>query len=149
MKPLPPDVRVSETPVTVRSYELDSFGHVNHAVFLNYFELGRFEALREGGFPYQRIVERGWGVYVVRIEVDYLAEARLDDRLLVRTWLEGYRRSSTILGQEIVPLDDAGRTLARARVTAVWVGADRRPMKVPDEVHAALGPPASPPADRP
>ena len=131
--------RFAEAFVEVRSYELDSFGHANHAVFLNYLEYARFEALRQGGFPYEDLVARGWGVYVVRIEVDYLKEARLGERLLVRTWPAGSRRSSMVLAQEIRRADEPTAVLARARVTAVWVGPDRRPIRVPREVRVALG----------
>lgn len=123
----------------VRSYELDSFGHANHAVFLNYLEFARFEALRNGGFPYEEIISRGWGVYVVRVEVDYLKEARLGERLRVRTWAEGYKRSSMALAQQVVRDADPSVEVLRARVTAVWVGTDRRPMRVPEEIREALG----------
>jgi YbgC/YbaW family acyl-CoA thioester hydrolase len=139
-----PKTRQAETEIVVRSYELDSFSHVNHAVFLNYLEYARFEALRTGGLTREFMAERGWGVYVVRIEVDYLKEARMDDRLLVRTRLGGYRRTSMLLIQEVVrPGDDPedeDETLIQAKVHAVWVDANRRPMRVPAEVKAALGP---------
>lgn len=135
----PQDRPVSTSVVEVRSYELDSFGHANHAVFLNWLEYGRFEALRRVGFPYEDIVARGWGIYVVRIEVDYLREARLAERLLVRTWADGYRRTSMVLAQQIVVEADPTLEVARARVTAVWVGADRRPLRVPEEVRRVLG----------
>jgi YbgC/YbaW family acyl-CoA thioester hydrolase len=125
--------------VDVRSYELDSFGHANHAVFLNYLEAARFEALAGAGFPYDEIRGRGWGIYVVRIEVDYLKEARLGDRLLVRTWAEEYRRTSMVLAQQIVRASDETVEVARARVTAVWVDQDGRPMRVPPDVRLALG----------
>jgi YbgC/YbaW family acyl-CoA thioester hydrolase len=135
----PLDRPVSTTLVEVRSYELDSFGHANHAVYLNWLEYARFVALARVGFPYERIIERGWGIYVVRIEVDYVREARLGERLLVRTWAEGYRRSSMLLAQQIVVEADPALEVARARVTAVWVGADHRPMRVPPEIRRALG----------
>lgn len=138
--PSPPrDRPVSSSLVEVRSYELDSFGHANHAVFLNYLEFARFEALKGAGFPYQDIVARGWGIYVVRIEVDYLKEARLGQRLLVRTWAGGYKRSSMTLVQQITLDADPSVEVARARVTAVWIGPDGRPMRVPPEVRLALG----------
>lgn len=135
----PEGTPVAETTVEVRSYELDSFGHANHAVFLNYLEFARFEALREGGFPYEELVARGWGVYVVRVEIDYVSEARLGQRLDIRTWAQASRRTSLVLGQEIRAQDDPDRAIARALVTTVWVGPDRRPMRVPDEVREALG----------
>jgi YbgC/YbaW family acyl-CoA thioester hydrolase len=129
---------VAETTVDVRSYELDSFAHVNHAVFLNYLEYARFDTLRQGGFPYQEIIARGWGVYVVRIEIDYLKEARLGDTLRIRTWAHAQKRSSLVLAQVIVRHDDPDVVVARALVTAVWVDNARRPMRVPAEVTEAF-----------
>ncbi|MHB1191631.1 MAG: acyl-CoA thioesterase [Longimicrobiales bacterium] len=137
---LPPTDRpVATSVVEVRSYELDSFGHANHAVFLNWLEYGRFGALDRAGFPYHAIIARGWGIYVVRLEVDYLREARLGERLLVRTWADGYRRTSMVLAQQIVLEEDPAVEVARARVTAVWVGPDRRPLRVPEEIRHVLG----------
>ena len=135
----PEGTPVSETEIEVRSYELDSFGHANHAVFLNYLEHGRFQALRDWGFPYEALVARGWGVYVVRIEVDYLKEARLGQRLRIRTWTQGFRRTSMVLAQDMRDAGDSAE-VARALVTAVFVGEDRRPMRVPDPIrHAFAG----------
>ena len=129
---------VAETPITVRSPEIDSFGHVNHAVFLHYLEHARYEALEAAGFSWPVLTERDWRIFVVRIEVDYVSEAKRGDRLLVRTWAEGFRRTMMVLAQEIVRADDPTVTLTRARVTAVWMGPDRRPMRVPEEVRAGL-----------
>ena len=125
--------------LTVRSYELDSFGHVNHAVLLHYLEHARFIALEEGGFGHAELERRGWGVFVVRVEVDYLGEVLLGDELVVRTSADEPRRSSMVLTQEIVREDEPEKALLRARITAVWVGEDRRPMRVPEEVRAAFG----------
>ncbi len=131
---------VAETVITVRSGEIDSFGHVNHAVFLHYFEHARYEALEAAGFRWPLLQENDWQIYVVRIEVDYLAQGRRGDTLQVRTWAADFRRTTMILAQEIVRDDGpSGLTvLARARVTAVWIGPDRRPMRVPPFVRAGL-----------
>jgi YbgC/YbaW family acyl-CoA thioester hydrolase len=130
--------RVSETIVSVRMPELDSFGHVNHAVFLAYLEHGRFQALKEAGFAWGLLAERDWSIFVVRIEVDYLAEATREDVLLVRTWAESFRRTRMVLAQEIVRADDTDRVVVRAKVTAVWIGPNRKPMRVPEDVRAGL-----------
>lgn len=136
--PPSPDTPVSEITIGVRTSELDSFGHVNHAVYLNYFEHARFEALADAGFAWGILAERDWAIFVVRIEVDYLAEARRDDKLLVRTWADSFRRTSMLLAQEMVRADDPDSVVARARVTAVWIGPDRKPMRVPEEVRRGL-----------
>ena len=131
---------MSTTRIGVRTSELDSFGHVNHAVFLNYFEHARFEALTDAGFSWSVLGERGWAIFVVRIEVDYLAEARREDELKIRTWAESFRRTRMVLAQTMARVDDPETVVARARVTAVWIGRGRKPIRVPDEVRQALGP---------
>ena len=129
---------VARTPIAVRTSELDSFGHVNHAVYLTYFEHARFQALKEAGFDWDVLDERGWAIFVVRIEVDYLAEAKREDELMIRTWADSFRRTSMVLGQEILRDDGSGTVVARARVTAVWIGPNRKPMRVPEEVREGL-----------
>jgi YbgC/YbaW family acyl-CoA thioester hydrolase len=135
-----PEAPVWETAIPVRSGEIDSFGHVNHAVYLHYLEHARYEALEGAGFRWPLLEENDWQIYVVRIEVDYVAQARRGEVLRVRTWAEGFRRTTMILGQEIVRDDGAQdpTVLARARVTAVWIGPDRRPMRVPEFVRSGL-----------
>lgn len=135
----PQDRPVSRSVVEVRSYELDAFGHANHAVFLNYLEFARFEALANVGFPFAEIFRRGWGIYVVRVEVDYLKEARLGEGLLIDTWADSYKRSSMVLVQRVTREADPSVEVARGRITAVWVGTDRRPLRVPTEIRRALG----------
>jgi len=132
------DTPVAETTIGVRTSELDSFGHVNHAVYLNYFEHARFEALAEAGFSWGVLAERQWAIFVVRIEVDYLAEAKREDDLRIRTWADSFRRTSMVLAQEMVRADDPSIVVARALVTAVWIGPDRKPMRVPEDVRAGL-----------
>lgn len=134
----PLGVPVSETVIGVRMPELDSFGHVNHAVFLNYLEHARFKALREAGFSWDVLDERQWSIFVVRIEVDYLAEATRGDRLLIRTWADSFRRTSMVLAQEIVRAGDPDTVVARSRVTAVWIGPDRKPMRLPPGLKIGL-----------
>lgn len=137
-QPPAPGTPVAETVIVVRTSELDSFGHVNHAVYLNYFEHARFEALARAGFSWGVLAERGWAIFVVRIEVDYLAEATREDELLIRTWAAAFRRTSMVLAQEMVRADDPTKAVARARVTAVWIGPGRKPMRVPEDVRAGL-----------
>lgn len=131
--------------IPVRSYELDSFGHVNHAVYLNYFEHARFETLRAGGFSPETLAERGEGVHVVRIEVDYRRELRLGDSVRVATGVREFRNSSMTLEQVAYRDGDPDHVFAQAAVVAVWIGRDGRPMRIPADVRAALEPVAGDP----
>lgn len=140
MTPSGEAVPVAETVLAVRNPELDSFGHVNHAVFLTYLEHARYLALEEAGFDWSSLDDEGWRIFVVRIEVDYLAQATRGDELLIRTWAEpeSFRRTTMVLVQEIVRADDPETVVTRARVTAVWIDPRGRPMRVPDHVRAGL-----------
>jgi acyl-CoA thioester hydrolase len=136
----------------VRSYELDALGHANHAVYLNWFEQGRWDILAEAGLPAAEILRRGWGIHVVRIEVDYRAECRLGDEIRIRTRVESMRNSSMILVQSLErraaadpegPEDPEASNrpwvdAAAARVVAVWIGTDHRPMRIPGEIRSRL-----------
>ena len=131
--------RVFESRFRVRSYELDGFAHLNHAVFLNWFEQARFDVFEAGGFPAPEIQGRGWGVYVVKIEVEFLKEARFGDELVIRSWVEDVGRSSMTFHQVASPAPQPDVVSAEARVRAVWIGPDRRPARIPAEVRTALG----------
>ncbi|MSR36956.1 MAG: acyl-CoA thioesterase [Gemmatimonadetes bacterium] len=129
---------VFESRFRVRSYELDSFAHVNHSVFLNWFEQARFDAFEQAGFPWPEIQARGWGVYVVKLEIEYLKEARLGDELVVRTQVAELGRTSMLFHQVASAAGTPEIASAEARVRAVFIGSDRRPARIPAEVRTAL-----------
>tara|TARA_B100000530_G_scaffold320406_1_gene253723 strand:- start:560 stop:982 length:423 start_codon:yes stop_codon:yes gene_type:complete len=129
----------AQTHLKVRSYELDSYGHVNHAVYLNYFEAARFEAMEALGLSRSSMFERGLKIYVVRIEVDYLAQVFFGDALTIETTFEKLRRSSLSFHQSAVavsPERASGPTVvARASVRSVWVSSeDGSPCQIPPEI---------------
>jgi YbgC/YbaW family acyl-CoA thioester hydrolase len=134
-------MRVFHRDLTVRSYELDVFGHVNHAVYLNYLELARFDALEEGGFPPQMLEENGWAIHVVRVEVDYLKPTFQGQILRVQTQVERFRNTSMTIAQEIRRLVDGPNAdpALRSRVTIVWIGQDGRPVRIPAQARQSLG----------
>ena len=129
-----------ETRFHVRSYELDGFGHLNHAVYLNYFEQARFDALAAAGLSAEWLVQRGRAVHVVRIEVDYRKEARMGQDLLVLTRVAEVRNSSMTLEQRAVDPTRPATVFADGRVVVVWIGPNGRPAKIPAEARTALSP---------
>lgn len=73
------------TNLTVRSYECDSYSHVNNAVYLNYLETARMDYLHQIGFNYKGIVEAGYYLYITHIDIFYKNSAFLDDNLIIET----------------------------------------------------------------
>jgi thioesterase-3 len=74
-------MKLFSTKHKVRSYECDSYGHVNNAVYLNYLEFGRMEALWQLGFTLDSMKKYGYLVVVRRIEVDYLNPLFIGDEI--------------------------------------------------------------------
>ena len=121
----------SERILQVRTYECDSYGHVNNANYLNYLEYARYELLKDIGFDYIKAIDAGFGVYIARIEIDYKRPAITDDRLTIKTWPLKRGAASGVLAQEISRGDDI---LIQANVTWVFVDAKTgMPVKIPKE----------------
>lgn len=129
--------RVFESRFRVRSYELDGFGHVNHAVFFNWFEQARFECLSQGGLDPTLLAERGWAVVVVHAEADFRKEVRLGDEVTVRSWVTATKKTSMVLHHDVVR-EEGSAILAEGSVVVVWLDADAGPIRIPDAVRKAF-----------
>lgn len=114
--------------MTVRTYECDSYGHVNNATYLNYLEVARYEFLKDIHFDYHGMIEAGYGVYIARVEIDYKKSARVDDRLLILSWPVKKGAVSGIIAQEIRRGD---AIIAEAKVTWAFVDSKGIPVKIP------------------
>jgi len=123
--------------IEVRGYELDSFGHVNHAVYLSYFEHARWQALWAAGLDPGRFRRGEIGVYVVRVEADFTAELSLGDSLRIETAAEELRNSSMTLHQTAHRVRD-DKVSATLRVTLAWVNSSGRPTRMPEDARAGL-----------
>jgi len=69
-------------------------GVVYYGHYLVYFERARTALLRELGFPYTEMEDRGYGLPVVEAHVEYKASARYDDLLDITgriAWVKGVR----------------------------------------------------------
>lgn len=69
--------------VEVRTYELDSYGHVNNAVYLNYFEYTRIKFLNEIGFDFKGLTDEGYYLYVTKTTISYKHSVVLNDVLTI------------------------------------------------------------------
>jgi acyl-CoA thioester hydrolase len=79
-------------PVTVRGYELDANGHMNQAVYHQYAEHARWEAMRAAGLVPDKLLQAGLGPIVLESTVKHLRELHLGDEVTVTcefAWGEG------------------------------------------------------------
>ncbi len=67
--------------VTVRGYELDTQGHLNQAVYLQYAEHARWELLRAAGIGQDQLLASGVGPVALETTVRYRKELRGGDEV--------------------------------------------------------------------
>ena len=128
------------TVIEVRGYELDSFGHVNNAIYLNWIEHARWELFRGRGF--ERLLG---GVQTVlrHTELDFRAETFFGDRLRISMWPRRVGTTSFTLGSmiriESAPQPERpGKTVLVASSTLVCVAPGRGKVPVPQAVRAVF-----------
>lgn len=78
------------TSFRVRYQESDQMGVVYHANYLNWFEIGRTEMIRELGFTYRGMEEEGVLLPVLDLDIQYRRPARYDDRVTVFTRMTAF-----------------------------------------------------------
>ncbi|MBR7063679.1 MAG: acyl-CoA thioesterase [Treponema sp.] len=116
--------------LTVRTYECDSYGHVNNAVYLNYLEYGRMEYLHQIKFDYENLVKQGYYLYITHIDIRYKASAFLDDKLFVDVEPVSLKTVTGTFHQTVRKED--GTVCAEADVT--WASVkDGKPAKIPEQ----------------
>jgi acyl-CoA thioester hydrolase len=81
--------------------DTDKMGVVYYANYLRWFELGRSEFLREVGYPYRLIEERGTYFPVVEASCRYFKSAHYDDLIVVQTALTMIARASLVFAYGI------------------------------------------------
>ena len=121
----------------VRVYyeDTDFGGVVYYANYLKFLERGRTEALRAMGIDQVALKATGQVFVVRRANVDFLAPARFDDMLEVRTEASWVKRASAAMWQEIWRGEEK---LLIAEVTIACMGLDGRPTRLPEAVRDGL-----------
>jgi acyl-CoA thioester hydrolase len=117
--------------------DTDAGGIVYYANYLKFIERARTEALIAAGMRQTGLRERLGIAFAVReVTVSYLAPARLEDELVVRTHIAPPGRARLDMEQEVWRDETC---LVRARVTLACVGPEGRATRIPAEVREALG----------
>ncbi len=114
--------------------DTDFSGLVYHARYLEFLERGRSDYLRLSGVHHTGLADGSRGekiVWVVRrMEIDFIAPARMDDIVTIDTRTEMISGVRIFMAQT---LSRGDQVLVRARVEAATIGPDGRPRRFPRE----------------
>ena len=107
----------------VRSYEIDSYGHLNNGVFVSWFEQGRLDHLEGLGFSYDGFARREQWLVVARTEIDFRRPLTLGESVQLHSWIEGLGRSS-VRYRQVMRLTAAGELEAAAPLVTTDAACD-------------------------
>jgi len=121
----------------VRHYEVDQYGHVNHAQYVHYLEVARIEALDALGLSLGEMRKLGYLILAADLAVKYHAPARSGDLLEIVTFIREIRGARSIWIQEVRDAESQ-RPLVTAVVTGAFAFEDGRPARAPESFREKL-----------
>jgi acyl-CoA thioester hydrolase len=132
-------VTCHQTRFRVRYAETDQMGVVYYANYLVWMELGRAEYCRASGIRYKDMeAADGVRLAVVDAHCRYVYPARYDEEILVKTSITRANRRMVEFYYEIREAE-SGRELATGETKHIFLGADMKPVKLPEQYHAQFG----------
>ena len=114
----------------VRYAETDTMGVVYYANYLVWFEVGRTDLLRHGGWSYREMEQEGVSLPVIETHCAYRQPARYDDEVEVRTTGKLVSPVRVRFDYEVVrPVD--GTTLVTGFTVHATLDRSGRPCRLP------------------
>ena len=120
---------------TVKGYELDSYNHVNNAVYLNYIEQARWEILKELNLS-EYYNKNNLLLVIIEINIKYKREAKLFDELIIQTDL--IKKNPYIIFLHKIYNKKTNLKITQARVKSLIINKDKIPHDLPEEISSKI-----------
>jgi acyl-CoA thioester hydrolase len=129
-------------PIRVYFEDTDAGGVVYHGNYLKFAERARTELMRAGGFDHSDLAKEHGVLIVVRdCTMEFIAPARLDDALEVRSQVTTIGGASLSIRQEVFrPMPETGgdKLLVRIELRLACIDREFRPARLPEALKRAL-----------
>lgn len=124
--------------VLIRESHLDSYGHVNNAMYLTLLEEARWEFITAGGYGFLEIHARRKGPVILDIHLSFVKEIRLRELVTIESQVIDYPSKVGTLKQRM--LDSQGNEYAVATMKFGFFDLEARRLLAPSpEWLRALG----------
>jgi len=100
MSPL--EFEVFRCPLLIKEHHLDTFGHVNNAVYLTLLEEARWDFITPRGYGIQEIQKNGMGPTVLEWSIKFKKEIKNRDKIIIESQTISYDRKIGMLRQDIL-----------------------------------------------
>jgi len=115
----------------VRGYELDSYGHVNNAVYVSYTEQARWEILKNAGLL-DSFLEKDLLLIVTETNIRYMRELKLFDKIEISTEIK-IESPYLVFYHDILNLTKNIKS-AKAAIKTLLIDKERIPQDIPSEL---------------
>ena len=95
-------------PLQLRFNDIDMMGHVNNAIYLEFFDLGKEHFFAEAGLD---LYGHDFTIMIVHIDVDFKRQVHFNDHIAVASTITHYGNKSLTFEQRIVRLDSNGKAV--------------------------------------
>ena len=119
--------KVHVYPLKIREAHLDTFGHVNNAVYLMIFEEARWEQMDQFGMGMDYVRSTQVGPTVLEVKLRFLRELKLRSQVQVKTRTASMRSLVFTLEQWIE--DEAGARCCEAEITMGFLDLKERRLR--------------------
>lgn len=122
--------------MVARGYELDSYQHVNNAVYLNYFEHARWEFFRKSDLV-NDLKSKNLLPVVTEVHIRYQRAIHLFQEIEIRS--RCFIRKPYLVFQQRMVNNTTGLSAARATTKLLFLDSSGLPADIPDLVIKAFG----------
>lgn len=124
-------------PLQLRFNDIDMMGHINNAVIMEFFDLGKSTYFAEAGLPV-RPDEGDFCVIIVHIEVDFHCQIRWQDNIAVTTQVVNWGHKSLRVKQQIINTDTGEPCATCSTVMSGYSRSTHSSAVIPEEVKARV-----------
>jgi thioesterase-3 len=129
---------IFEYPLLIREKHLDTFGHVNNAVYLQILEEARWEIIHHNGFGLDEIRKSGLGPVILEVNLRFLKELHLRKQVVIKSEVTSYKGKVGSLRQTIESLTGEIHALAEFKM-GLFDTRERKLVEPTDRWLQALG----------
>ena len=122
---------IFEYEILVREQHLDSYGHVNNAMYLALYEEARWEAITQRGYGFHKVHETGLGPIVLDINLKFFKEIKLREKIKITLEVISYEGKLCKLRQHMIK---ENKTVAsEALITIAFFDLKNRKLILPND----------------
>lgn len=121
--------KIFDYPLLIREGHLDTFGHVNNAVYVQIFEEARWELVTKNGYGLDKVHKDQLGPTILGIKIRFMKELKLRTQVTIKTQSISYEKKIGTLKQWIEGAD--GTIFAEAEFTYGLFDMRERKLVVP------------------